>query len=134
MELMAVPPNTDVVACRWVFTLKFWANGTLERYKARLVAKGFTQTYGTDYFEIFSLDARLNSIQVLFSLAVNLNWLMYQMGIKNAFLYGDLNETVYMEQPPGYVGRGEKQHMVCKLKNIIYGLKQSSRAWFDKFS
>ncbi|KAL0324624.1 UNVERIFIED_CONTAM: Retrovirus-related Pol polyprotein from transposon TNT 1-94 [Sesamum calycinum] len=67
-------------------------------------------------------------------LNVNLNWLMYQMGIKNAFLYGDLNETVYMEQPPGYVAQGEKQHMVCKLKNVIYDLKQSSRAWFDKFS
>ncbi|KAK4389731.1 Retrovirus-related Pol polyprotein from transposon RE2 [Sesamum angolense] len=134
MELVAVPPNADVVVCRWFFTLKFRANGTLERYKARPVAKGFTQTYGVDYFEIFSPDARLNFIRVLFSLAVNLNWLMYQMSIKNAFLYGDLNEIVYMEQPPGYVAQGETQHMVCKLKNIIYGLKQSSRAWFDKFS
>ncbi|KAK4410342.1 Retrovirus-related Pol polyprotein from transposon RE1 [Sesamum angolense] len=59
---------------------------------------------------------------------------MYQMDIKNAFLYGDLNETVYMEQPPGYVAQGEKQRMVCKLKKAIYGLKQSPRAWFDKFS
>ncbi|KAL0368883.1 UNVERIFIED_CONTAM: Retrovirus-related Pol polyprotein from transposon RE1 [Sesamum calycinum] len=56
------------------------------------------------------------------------------MDIKNAFLYGDLNETVYMEQPPGYVARGEKQRMVCKLKKAIYGLKQSPKAWFDKFS
>ncbi|KAK4391658.1 Retrovirus-related Pol polyprotein from transposon RE2 [Sesamum angolense] len=101
-ELVEVPPNADIVACRWVFTLKFRADGTLERYKARLVAKGFTQTYGMD--------------------------------IKNAFLYGDLNETVYMEQPPGYVAQGEKQRMVCKLKKAIYGLKQSPRAWFDKFS
>ncbi|KAK4407439.1 Retrovirus-related Pol polyprotein from transposon RE1 [Sesamum angolense] len=59
---------------------------------------------------------------------------MYQMDIKNAFLYGDLNETVYMEQPPGYVAQGEKQRMECKLKKAIYGLKQSPRAWFDKFS
>ncbi|KAK4404691.1 Vacuolar protein sorting-associated protein 52 A [Sesamum angolense] len=110
------------------------ADGTLERYKARLVAKGFTQTYGVDYFETFSPVARLNSIRVLFSLAVNLSWPMYQMDIKNAFLYGDLNETVYMEQPPGYVAQGEKQRMVCKLKKAIYGLKQSPRAWFDKFS
>ncbi|KAL0335243.1 UNVERIFIED_CONTAM: Retrovirus-related Pol polyprotein from transposon RE1 [Sesamum radiatum] len=65
---------------------------------------------------------------------VNFSWPMYQMDIKNAFLYGDLNETVYMEQPPGYVAQGEKQRMVCKLKKAIYGLKQSSRAWFDKFS
>ncbi|KAL0368250.1 UNVERIFIED_CONTAM: Retrovirus-related Pol polyprotein from transposon RE2 [Sesamum calycinum] len=109
-------------------------DGTLERYKARLVAKGFTQTYGVDYFETFSPVARLNSIRVLFSLAVNLNGTMYQMDIKNAFLYGDLNETVYMEQPSGYVAQGEKQRMVCKLKKAIYGLKQSPRAWFDKFS
>ncbi|KAL0285929.1 UNVERIFIED_CONTAM: Retrovirus-related Pol polyprotein from transposon RE2 [Sesamum angustifolium] len=92
-ELVEVPLNADIVACRWVFTLKFRADGTLERYKARLVAKGFTQTYGMD--------------------------------IKNTFLYGDLNETVYMEQPPGYVAQGEKQRMVCKLKKAIYGLKQS---------
>ncbi|KAL0415349.1 UNVERIFIED_CONTAM: Retrovirus-related Pol polyprotein from transposon RE1 [Sesamum latifolium] len=103
-ELVEPPPNTDVVACRWVFTLKFRADGTLDRYKARLVAK------------------------------VNLNWPMYQMDIKNAFLYGDLNEIVYMEQPPGYVAQGEKQRLVCKLKKAIYGLKQSPRAWFDKFS
>ncbi|KAL0423678.1 UNVERIFIED_CONTAM: Retrovirus-related Pol polyprotein from transposon RE1 [Sesamum radiatum] len=133
-ELVDAPPNADIVACRWVFTLKFRADGTLERYKARLVAKGFTQTYGVDYFETFSPVARLNSIRVLFSLAVNLSWPMYQMHIKNAFLYGDLNETVYMEQPPGYVAQGEKQRMVCKLKKAIYGLKQSPRAWFDKFS
>ncbi|KAK4390014.1 Retrovirus-related Pol polyprotein from transposon RE2 [Sesamum angolense] len=105
-KLVEVPPNADIVACRWVFTLKFRADGTLERYKARLVAKGFTQTYGVDYFETFSPVARLNSIRVLFSLAVNLSWPMYHMDIKNAFLYGDLNETVYMEQPPGYVAQG----------------------------
>ncbi|KAL0379315.1 UNVERIFIED_CONTAM: Retrovirus-related Pol polyprotein from transposon RE2 [Sesamum radiatum] len=114
-ELVEPPPDADIVACRWVFTLKFWADGTLNRYKARLVAKGFTQTYGVDYFETFSPVARLNSIRVLFSLAVNFNWPIYQMDIKNAFLYGDLHETVYMEQPPGYVAQGERQRMVCKL-------------------
>ncbi|KAL0313654.1 UNVERIFIED_CONTAM: Retrovirus-related Pol polyprotein from transposon RE1 [Sesamum calycinum] len=133
-ELVEVPPNADIVACRWVFNRKFHADGTLERYKAHLVAKGFTQTYGVDYFETFSPVARLNSIHILFSLADNLNWPMYQMDIKNAFLYGDLNETVYMEQPPGYVAQGEKQRMVCKLKKAIYGLKQRPRAWFDNFS
>ncbi|KAL0361164.1 UNVERIFIED_CONTAM: Retrovirus-related Pol polyprotein from transposon RE1 [Sesamum radiatum] len=59
---------------------------------------------------------------------------MYQIDIKNAFLYGDLNETVYIEQPPGYVAQGKRQCMVCKLQKAIYGLKQSLRAWFDKFS
>ncbi|KAL0329494.1 UNVERIFIED_CONTAM: Retrovirus-related Pol polyprotein from transposon TNT 1-94 [Sesamum radiatum] len=59
---------------------------------------------------------------------VNLNLPMYQMDIKNAFLYGDLNENIYMEQPLSYVAQGEKQLMVCKLKKAIYGLKQSPRA------
>ncbi|KAL0458329.1 UNVERIFIED_CONTAM: Retrovirus-related Pol polyprotein from transposon RE1, partial [Sesamum latifolium] len=123
-----------VMSSRWVFTLKYQADGSIDRYKARLVANGFTQTYGVDYFETFSPVARLNSIRVLFSLAVNQDWPMYQMDVKNAFLYGDLSETVFMEQPPGYVAHGENQHMVCKLKKAIYGLKQSPRAWFDKFS
>ncbi|KAL0303030.1 UNVERIFIED_CONTAM: Copia protein [Sesamum radiatum] len=124
-ELVDPPPSADVVACRWVFTLKFSADGTLERYKARLVAKGFTQTYGVYYFKTFSPVARLNCIHILFSLPVNLSWPMYQIDIKNAFLYGDLNETVYMEQPPRYVTQGEKQHMVCKLKKAICVLKQN---------
>ncbi|KAK4386771.1 Retrovirus-related Pol polyprotein from transposon RE2 [Sesamum angolense] len=121
-KLVEVPPDTDVVACRWVFTLKFRADGTLERYKARLVTKGFTQTYGVDYFETFSHVARLNSIRVLFSLAVNLDWPMYQMDIKNAFLYGDLNETVYMEQPPGYIAQGEKQHHSVFVQTTTSGM------------
>ncbi|KAL0363865.1 UNVERIFIED_CONTAM: Retrovirus-related Pol polyprotein from transposon RE2 [Sesamum angustifolium] len=100
----ATPANDVPIALR--------KDGTLERYKACLVAKGFTQTYGVDYFETFSPVASLNSIRVLFSLAVNLNWPMYQMDIKNAFLYGDPNETVDMEQPPGYVAQGRKQRMV----------------------
>ncbi|KAL0344087.1 UNVERIFIED_CONTAM: Retrovirus-related Pol polyprotein from transposon RE2 [Sesamum angustifolium] len=114
-ELVEVTPDTDVVACRWVFTLKFRADGTLDRYKARLVAKGFTQTYGVDYFETFSPVARLNSIRVLFSLAVNLNWTMYQMDIKNAFLYGDLNETVYMSNLLVMLLRGEAPYGMVVL-------------------
>ncbi|KAK4386066.1 Retrovirus-related Pol polyprotein from transposon RE1 [Sesamum angolense] len=97
-NLSATPANDFLIALR--------KDGTLELYKARLVAKGFTQTYGVDYFETFSPVARLNSIRILFSLAVNLNWPMYQMDIKNAFFYGDLNETIYMEQPPSYVAQG----------------------------
>ncbi|KAL0339266.1 UNVERIFIED_CONTAM: Retrovirus-related Pol polyprotein from transposon RE1 [Sesamum angustifolium] len=66
--------------------------------------------------------------------ANNLPIALRKMDIKNSFLYGDLNETVYMEQPPSYVAQGERQRMVCKLKKAIYDLKQSPRAWFDKFS
>ncbi|KAL0389276.1 UNVERIFIED_CONTAM: Retrovirus-related Pol polyprotein from transposon RE2 [Sesamum calycinum] len=84
-------------------------DGTLERYKARLVAKGFTQTYG--------------SISTGRCIKWTLKMLSYMV---------DLNETVYMEQPPGYVAQGEKQRMVCKLKKAIQGLKQSPRAWYGR--
>lgn len=64
-------------------------------------------------------------------MAVNKDWPMYQLNIKNTFLYGDLTEEVYMEQTPGFVAQGET-HLVCELQKAIYGLKQSPRAWFDK--
>ncbi|KAL0339675.1 UNVERIFIED_CONTAM: Retrovirus-related Pol polyprotein from transposon RE1 [Sesamum radiatum] len=101
-ELVEVPPNC--VACRWVFTPKFWADGTLEQYKVSVVAKGFTHTLGW---------------------ATDVSY-----GIKKVFLY----ETAYMEQPRGYGAQEKKPHMVCKLKKAIFGLKQSPRAWFDKFN
>ena len=78
----------------------------MDRCNARLVAQSFTQTYGVDYLETFSFVARLNSICVLFSLSVNHQWPIFQLDMKNTFLYGDLEE-VYMEQPPGYVHRGK---------------------------
>ena len=74
--------------------------------KARLAAKDYTQTYGVNYFETFSPVARLNSNQIMFSVVVNMEWLLFQIFVKNAFLYGDLKEDVYIEQPPGYVDQG----------------------------
>ncbi|KAG6422620.1 hypothetical protein SASPL_119199 [Salvia splendens] len=132
--LVHAPDSVDIVSCRWVFIIKCLADGSINLYKARLVAKGYTQTYGIDYFETFSPTTRMNSIRILFSLAINLSWPMYQRDVKNAFLYGDLTLTVFMEQPPGYVAQGEDATKVCCLKKAIYGLKQSPKAWFDKFS
>ena len=74
--------------------MKYRPDGSVDRYKARLVAKRYTQTYGMDYFETFLPVARLNSIRILFFVAVNMEWPLFQLDVKNAFLYGDLKEQV----------------------------------------
>ena len=132
-EVVDLPKGKKVVGSKWVFTMKYKTDGELERYKARLVAQGFTQTYGINYEETFAPMAKLNSIRVLLSLAVNLDWELHQLNVKNAFLNGTLNEEVYTKIPLGFQSEKE-QGKVCKLKKLLYGLKQSPRAWFTRFS
>lgn len=115
-----------------MFTIKCKADGRIERYKARLVAKGFTQTYGIDYQETFAPVAKINSIRILLSLAVNSDWPLHQLDIKNAFLIGDLEEEVFMSLLPGFEKRLGSEK-VCKFNKALYGLKQSPRAWFERF-
>ena len=115
------------MGCRWVFTIKYHADSSIEHYKARLVAKGYTQTYGVDYSDTFSPVAKINTICVMFSVAANKDWPLHQFDVKNGFLHGEIEEEVYMKAYPGLSKRynlGEG----CRLSKALYGLKQSPRA------
>ncbi|CAL8998283.1 unnamed protein product [Prunus brigantina] len=133
-ELVPLPSGKRTVGCRWIYTIKLKANGSIERYKARLVAKGYTQRYGVDYQETFAPVAKINTVRILISLAANLDWPLHQFDVKNAFLHGDLEEEVYMDPPHGCKLSSESKHHVCKLKKSLYGLKQSPRAWFGRLT
>lgn len=99
--------NKNCGVYRLLFTVKYNVDGPVERYKVRLVANGYIQTYQVDYLATFSSVAKINSIRVLPSLAVNLDWPVLQLDVKNAFLNGDLDEEVLMELPPGFNNVGE---------------------------
>ena len=107
------------------------SDGTINRYKDRLVAKDFLQTEGVDYQETFSLVVKAATIRIILSMVVMNNWKLRQIDINNAFLNGELTETVYMPQPEGFVDADHPRY-VCKLKKAFYSLKLAPRAWFDK--
>ncbi|MCR2848001.1 reverse transcriptase domain-containing protein, partial [Heyndrickxia coagulans] len=107
-----------VVSYKWIFTVKHNSDGSINRYKARLVARGFTQSYGIDYQETFAPVAKLNTVRLLLSLAANLDWPLYQLDVKNAFLNGELDEEVYLEIPPG-LDIPEQPNSVLRLKKSL---------------
>ena len=128
-----LPKGKKAVTSRLLYTIKYGANGKPERKKTRLVARGYTQVYGEDYLDTFAPVAKLHTIRILLSLAVNLEWDLWQMDVKNAFLQGELEDEVYMRPPPGLENM-VKPGNVLRLKKAIYGLKQSPRAWYHKLS
>ena len=127
-DLVELPKQRKAIGCKWVFKRKVGADGSVERYKARLVAQGFSQQYGLDYDETFCPVVRFESLRTVIAFAVQNNLYLHQMDFTSAFLNGSLKEEVYMKQPEGFVEK-QKEHLVCKLKHSLYGLKQSPRCW-----
>lgn len=105
----------------------------MARYKARLVANGNQQAEGIDFSETFSPVIKQPTIRIVLSMAVHYQWSIRQLDVTNAFLHGNIEETVYMKQPLGYKNT-QYPHYVCKLNKALYGLRQAPRAWFSTFS
>jgi hypothetical protein len=102
-----------------VFKKELRPNGTIEKYKARLVAKDYNQKEGEDFFDTYSPIARLTTIRVLLSLVTSYGLFVHQMDIKIAFLNGELEEEIYMDQPDGFTLKGQ-EGMICKLLKSLY--------------
>nr|GEX90131.1 hybrid signal transduction histidine kinase M [Tanacetum cinerariifolium] len=113
--LVPVPSNVNLVRSMWLFKYKFHADGTLSRYKARLVANGSNQQYGVDFDKTFSPAVKPATVRIVLSLAVSRQWHIHQLDVKNSFLNGDLSETVYMHQSPGFVDSRYPNHIVDSL-------------------
>ena len=130
-KLVELPPDRRAIGCRWVFKIKRNADGSVERYKARIVAKGFSQRPGYDFVEIFAPTIRMATVRLILAQAALEDLHMRSIDISHAFLNGDLEEDVYMEQPEGFRIPGGRR-LVLHLGKSIYGLKQAGRQWNKK--
>ncbi|GJS55855.1 retrovirus-related pol polyprotein from transposon TNT 1-94 [Tanacetum coccineum] len=124
-------PKDMIIGTKWVFRNKLDENGVVSRNKARLVAQRYNQQEGIDYDETYAPVARLESIRILLAYACALDFKLFEMGVKNAFLNGFINEEVYLAQPPGFIDFAKPNH-VYRLKKALYGLKQAPKAWYDR--
>lgn len=129
-SLVPRPEEKKILTNRWVFKTKRNSEGKIEKYKARLVARGHTQEAGVDYEEIFAPVARYEIIRTLLAAAVEEEMHVHQMDVVSAYVQGNLNDEVFMEQPEAFMEKGDRR--VCKLHKPLYGLKQSGREWYKR--
>ena len=128
--LAKLPPGRKVIGSRWVFLIKYKADGSVERYKGRLVAQGFSQRPGLDFGETFASTVKWATLRAILAIAAYEDLEIESVDISSAFLNGDIDAEIYMKQPEGFTqGSGDD---VLKLQKSIYGLKQAPRIWHDK--
>jgi hypothetical protein len=126
-EFVKLPPGKKALGSTWVFTTKYTPTGLIDRYKARLVAQGFGQTLGDDYLETFSPTIRAESLRTLLAIATFEDLEIQQIDVVSAYPRSKLHATVYLKPPEGLkVPEG----MVLRVKQSLYGLKQSGREWY----
>ena len=124
-DLVDLPSGRKAIGNKWILKFKRKLDGSIERHKARLVAKGFTQEAGIDYEETFLPVVKFTSIRLFLAVVARLDLELHQTDVKTAFLNGELKEEIHIEQPIGFVVKGQEKK-VCKLNKSIYGLKQFS--------
>ncbi|GJS55474.1 putative ribonuclease H-like domain-containing protein [Tanacetum coccineum] len=131
--LVDLPNGAKVIGTKWVYRNKKDERGVVIRNKARLVAQGYRQEEGIDYDEVFAPVARLEAIRLFLAFASYMGFIVYQMDVKSAFLYGTIEEEVYVSQPPGFVDPDHPKR-VYKVVKALYGLHQAPRAWYATLS
>ncbi|GJX66912.1 putative ribonuclease H-like domain-containing protein [Tanacetum coccineum] len=131
--LVDLPNGAKVIGTKWVYRNKKDERGVVVRNKARLVAQGYRQEEGIDYDEVFAPVARLEAIRLFLAFASYMGFIVYQMDVKSAFLYGTIEEEVYVSQPPGFVDPDHPKK-VYKVVKALYGLHQAPRAWYATLS
>ncbi|GJU62585.1 putative ribonuclease H-like domain-containing protein [Tanacetum coccineum] len=128
--LVDLPKGHRAIGTKWVYRNKKDERGIVIRNKARLVAQGHTQEEGIDYDEVFAPVARIEAIRIFLAYASYMGFMVYQMDVKSAFLYGQIEEEVYVCQPPGFEDP-DHPDKVYKVVKALYGLHQAPRAWYD---
>ncbi|GJX11012.1 putative ribonuclease H-like domain-containing protein [Tanacetum coccineum] len=131
--LVDLPHGMKVIGTKWVYRNKRDERGVVVRNKARLVAQGYTQEEGIDYDEVFAPVARIEAIRLFLAFASFMGFIVYQMDVKSAFLYGTIDEEVYVSQPPGFVDPDHPKK-VYKVVKALYRLHQAPRAWYATLS
>ena len=123
-ELMELNEEKKVIGLKWAYKTEFHLDGKIQKHKANLVGKGYSQLAEVAFDEVISSVARMETVRLLLTLAIQLNWPVFHLDVKAAFLKGDIQEEIYDEQPLGYKVEN-KENLVCRLRKALYGLRQA---------